>query len=662
MRLTSIPALAAMILPLSPATAPGEEEEDELQPLVVEADRHSVLPEHFAGSATVIDREKIAKSGVRSVADLLATQGGIRLTNTSGNASDSTVHLRGFGENASSRVLVLIDGRPVNRPDMAGVSWLEAPVARLERVEILRGSQSARFGDNAVGGVINLVTRGGSTESTVLEGAGGSDGYTLARISHRSLIDGHGITFDAERNFTDGWRDNAFSELETAALRWDKQLADWIDADLGVSWADERGGFPGPLTKQRYLLDPRQSIYAQSGQAHLYFSEQTRWTADGTLTFGKAGGPTIEVPLSIYQRDLAWNFGPGYHTDNLLNTYTLSPRFGITGDSWSAEAGISLRRDTLELSQFAEIQRRNRTTDASLERDIAGIFAGAEWEPWKYWHLSTSARWEHSSVGADARSYRFPANPALNFARETDESNSAFQAGVRWEGARDVSAWLRYDRLYRLPSTDEIASYQGYPLTVPFNDRLRAETGDNVELGAEWTPGAWTLRVNGFAQWLEGEIAYDYLQNLNVNLADTRRLGLETTLGYQAGIWDAALHFTALQSEFRSGTYEGKEVYLVPNRELTATLGCRPKDWLSLQAEYQYVGDAFEGNDFQNTREKLPSYGVANFLVRYEPKPGLSLYCRINNLFDERYATVKYSGIWYPAAGRQVLIGIRREL
>ncbi|MCW1920940.1 TonB-dependent receptor [Luteolibacter arcticus] len=661
MRRAFLSAIPAVMLPLFPATAPGEEEE-ELPALVVEADRDSVLPEHFAGSATVIEKETIAKSGVRSVADLLATQGGIRLSSTSGNSSGSSVHLRGFGENSSSRVLVLVDGRPVNRPDMASVSWLEVPIARLERVEILRGSQSARFGDNAVGGVINLITRGGSTESTVVEAAAGSDGYTLARLSHRGLIDGNGITFDAERNFTDGWRDNAFSELETAALRWDKQLAPWIGAEFGVSWAEESGGFPGPLTKQRYLLDPRQSIYAQSGQADQYFSDQTRWTADGSLIFGKSDGPSFEIPLSIYQRDLEWNFGPGYHSDNLLNTYTLAPRFEISGESWSAEAGLSFRRDTLELSQFAEIQRVNRTTDASLERDIAGVFAGAEWEPWKSWHFSASARWEHSQVDARSNSFVFPTDPALNFARGSDESNTAFQAGIRWEPSDNISAWLRYDRLYRLPSTDEIASYQGFPLSVPFNDQLHAETGHNVELGAEWTPDAWTLRVNGFAQWLEGEIAYDYLQNINVNLADTRRMGLETTVGYQSGMWDAALHFTALQAEFRNGPYQGKEVYLVPNQEFTATLACRPTDCLTVQAEYQHVGDAFEGNDFQNTREKLPSYGVANLLLRYEPKPGLSLYCRINNLFDERYATVKYSGLWYPAAGRQLLLGIRREL
>src|SRR5690606_507690 len=105
-------------------------------PLVVDAEEEnsdSVLPEHPAGNATVIGPETIAESGARTVADLLVSQGGLRLTSTSGNPADASVHLRGFGENSASRALVLVDGRPINRADMASVSWLEIPLARVER-------------------------------------------------------------------------------------------------------------------------------------------------------------------------------------------------------------------------------------------------------------------------------------------------------------------------------------------------------------------------------------------------------------------------------------------------------------------------------------------------------------------------------------------------
>ena len=652
--------LSIAIFLLSSAFA--AEEPESLSEIIVEADADTVIPSHFAGSSTVIDEKEIAEAGVRSVADLLATKGGIRLSTTSGNTSGAAVHLRGFGENASSRVLVLVDGRPINRPDMGGVSWLEVPVSRLERVEILRGSQTARFGNNAVGGVINLITKDGGKISTVVEGAGGSDGSMLARASHQGTYEGHGISFDLERNFTDGWRDNAASELESAAFRWGKDLAQGAGANFGVSWADEFNGFPGPLSKDRYLLNPRESIYALAGQADQYFNEQRRWSADSSLMLGKGGDLSFELPVSFTRRDQEWNFGPGMHSDNLLETLTVSPRMMAQGEGWSAEAGVQYRHDSLDLDQFSEIARINRTTAAQLSRDVLGLYAAGEWEPWKDWHLHASARWETSEVDASARSFAFPQDPDLNFSHGNEETNQAYQAGLRWEPDDDVSAWLRYDRLYRLPSIDEIASYQGYPLSVPFNDELHAETGHNVELGAEWTPGPWMLRMNGFAQWLEGEIIFDYLQNLNRNLADTRRIGLETAAGYQAGIWDAQVHYTTLAAEFRSGPYEGKQVYLVPKHELSATLACRPIACVMMQAEYQYISDSFEGNDFQNAQEKLPSYGVANLLLRYEPKPGLSIYARVNNLFDEHYATVKYSGVWYPAAGRQFQIGIRREL
>jgi len=232
---------------------------------------------------------------------------------------------------------------------------------------------------------------------------------------------------------------------------------------------------------------------------------------------------------------------------------------------------------------------------------------------------------------------------------------------VRWESGRGLNSWLRYDRLYRLPSTDEIASYQGYPLTVPFNDQLAAETGHQVELGAEYVSGGWNLRLNGFIQWLEGEIAYDYLQNLNLNFADTRRIGAEGEVAYRTARWETVLRYTWLTAEFQDGAYRGNAVYLVPEQEATALLAWRPLEELLLQGEYQFVGSAFEGNDFQNDQPKLPEYGVLNFMVRWEPKPGFSIYGRVNNVLDERYATVKYNGVWYPAAGRQMQVGIRKE-
>lgn len=354
--------------------------------------------------------------------------------------------------------------------------------------------------------------------------------------------------------------------------------------------------------------------------------------------------------------------GPGSHMDNVLETVSLTPVFKYSSGTWSAEAGLSYRQDTLDLDQFAQIQRLDRMSTASLDRWIAGAFTNTNWEPFKGWHVSGALRWECSEIEATNHSFTNPGSPDLNFSRDGRENNWAAQTGLRWEPGGGHSTWLRYDKIYRLPATDEIASYQGYPMTAPFNDRLQAETGHGLELGYEWTSGKWTLGANAFAQWLEGEIIYDYIQNLNVNLANTERYGVELTGGYQTDLWEMNVHYTWLNAQFTSGPYTGREVYLVPHHHVSAVLACHPKKEITVQAEWQATSDSFEGNDLLNNQPKLPSNQVTNLLLRYEPKPGLSIYARVNNLFDERYATVKYDGLWYPAAGRQFQIGIRREL
>ncbi len=635
----------------------------ELTPLLVEATRprDSIVPPYYAGSSTVIDEETITQSGSRSLADVLSNLGGIRIASTSGNPEDGSVSLRGFGENASSRVLILVDGQPVNRPDLAGISLLEIPLQRIASIEILRGSQSARFGDNAVGGVINLITKDAGKPRSSLEVAGGSNDYFLQRFSHDGRYGGNGIALDLERNFTSGWRENSASELTSGALKWDRELVKGSVARLGFSWADIYGGFPGPLSKAEYLADPRQSLYAKSGQGDQYFSQQTRYGANAGLMLGKGEDLSLDLPFTYQRRDLQANLGPGSHTDNLLETFTFAPLVRRVWGSFTAELGGNFRQDTLAVDQFTAITRQQKLAHSELDRQLLGGFASVEWQPIPRLHLNAVARYQHSSVDAAAANFQFPSNPALNFSRANADDDQAYQLGIRYEPTDALALWLRFDQLYRLPSTDEIASYQGFPLTVPFNDQLRAETGQNHELGGEYKTGKWTARANGFLQQLRGEITYDYLKNLNVNFADSERYGGELDLSYQGKHWEVSGHYTALQAQYTSGKYAGNSVYLVPQQEVSATLAIHPLEALTIQAEYHFTAESYEGNDFPNTAEKLPGYGVANLLARYQLTPQASLFVRVNNLLDERYATVKYSGVFYPAAGRTIQCGARIE-
>ena len=117
--------------------------------------------------------------------------------------------MRGFGSTGSANTLILIDGRRINNTDLASPSLNNIFIKDIERIEITQGSFAVLYGDQAVGGVVNIITR----RPTEFE-AGAELGYgsydfqsQLAHVSHR-FENGTGIRASAERKRTDGYRDN----------------------------------------------------------------------------------------------------------------------------------------------------------------------------------------------------------------------------------------------------------------------------------------------------------------------------------------------------------------------------------------------------------------------------------------------------------------------
>jgi outer membrane cobalamin receptor len=208
---------------------------------------------------------------------------------------------------------------------MSGVNLQEIALARVARVEILRGSQTARFGDNAVGGVINIVTHQAQEKpATSTEAGAGSDGWWLGRLNHSVSQHGYQFNLDSEYNHDGGWRDNSMSESSTLAVGLTKRLNDRIELNSALSWAEQNGRFPGPLTTSQYQDDPRQSNY-EGPFADQYGSEQSTLRADVGARIDSGVFGELDLASSWMQRDLSWNMGPGSHADNFLETLTVSP-------------------------------------------------------------------------------------------------------------------------------------------------------------------------------------------------------------------------------------------------------------------------------------------------------------------------------------------------
>jgi iron complex outermembrane receptor protein len=154
----SLPVLAQSSPAVGEVTLFGEEQ------LKVESATKTEIPISRApGAVTVITAKQIQESGMRTVPDLLRLVSGLHVR---WNPMTETLDIRGFGENPfSSRVLILIDGAPLNSGDTGGFPLSPAfdlfPVQAIKRIEVVRGPGSALYGENAFWGVVNIITLSG---------------------------------------------------------------------------------------------------------------------------------------------------------------------------------------------------------------------------------------------------------------------------------------------------------------------------------------------------------------------------------------------------------------------------------------------------------------------------------------------------------------------
>ena len=224
-----------------------------LEKIVVTPIRMEQSDYEATSNVTVIESKEIKSSGARNISAVLGQKTGINVYN---NSSDKTnkVDIRGFADASISNMLVLIDGRKVNSIDLSGTDWLEVPVEAIEKIEVLRGAGSVLYGDNAVGGVINIITK---------KGAGKFSGKIGAMIgSYKTRQDDIEIQgrqkkvsyyFYSKYYDTKGYRVNSSLLTKDVNARVDLNATERLSFGLSAGWHKDDYGMPGGLDDQTEL-------------------------------------------------------------------------------------------------------------------------------------------------------------------------------------------------------------------------------------------------------------------------------------------------------------------------------------------------------------------------------------------------------------------------
>jgi vitamin B12 transporter len=246
-------AVWAMLLPASYGSA--ADENIELKEVVVTATRTEKEQKDVTQSITVITADDIKKSGATTPAEVIERTTGVELYDYGTRGSLNSISIRGA---SYQQILVLLDGRRMNSASDGGFDMSNLPVLinEIDRIEIVRGPSSALYGADAVGGVVNIITKKAAAEETSITGMAGSHGYQALAAAHANKLDKFSYALSAGKEKSDGFRTNSDLDKTVAGAKFGFELsedsslemsADYLEKQLGVPGSEQ---FPSPLARE----------------------------------------------------------------------------------------------------------------------------------------------------------------------------------------------------------------------------------------------------------------------------------------------------------------------------------------------------------------------------------------------------------------------------
>lgn len=647
MKSRSIRRYAGALLCSAPALSAAQQTPaPELDTVTVTAQRVPSDGRTLPVSISVITAEDIAASSARTMQDLLSTQAGIHLVNTTSASDNAIVDLRGFGITGASNTLIMIDGVKQNTNDLSAPSLGVVPLDQVERVEIVRGSGSVQYGGGTTGGVINIITRREFAKEPVTARATATFGsYGLRQYDAAVALNNQKVGVDAymQSLHSDGYREHSGERREGGGG--------------GITFRHDNGSIRlyGNTTTQKLDLPGPRLINPTTGENQ--FESDPRG-AKNKVDFVKTTTTTFGLQVE-QQLGAGTLYADASTREKKLNGLSYDG-FGDTLRNQKLEENLASLRYRLPINGGhsvvfgADAQEAKTTSDQNAYYDFVpskwqsrqhqyGLFAEGQIRATDSTYVTLGARRQYASDKLEVIS---------GSGEESDKGHhlTAWQLGVRQDLPAGFGLYGKVGRSFRLPNADEALSVQS---------PLAPQTSTDKELGVTWASDSSSARLSWFRYDLTNEIQYNPLADgmwgpgtgANTNLDPTRRQGIELE-GHHKLTSSLTLdaNLTWMQAQFRSGTYagvdlSGKTVPLAPKWLANAGVTWRPTDAFLWNVTAQYVGKSRMDNDQANQFDtQLDAYVLFNTKVAYKFTRNIEGAFGINNILDRKYATYGIRG------------------
>lgn len=609
------------------AFAAEDLQEFALDDMVVTATRTESKVVDVPVNTTVISAEKIADRHYLDVADALKDVPGANVLDTGVGAYEKKVVLNG-----DERVLVLVDGKRVNI-DMGTMSRASydlnqmPDVSLIERIEVVKGHGGALYGSDAVGGVINIITKKmDHSYGKVSMGFGShqardakamytiKEGKTGVMVAASKYKQGYHEYKDAKTEANKRWPVASTYENEKVSVKLSQELSETSNLELGYDFSKFEG-------VRSYSTKAKSASFSNKKTNDFYAKYD--WTVND-----KDQG-FIQLYRNKYDY---YNAGDMYETD--------------TG--FEAQQNITLS-DNNRLVVGASYRKAKalNATSYTAEKSInnKAVFVSDQWEFAPSWTLDAGVRYDkHSTAG----------------------SKTTWSAGLNKKFDENSHAYFNWGQVFKAPTLDDLyyysvmewgsSKYENYG-----NPNLKPEKGDT------WTIGYGTkiadktsVNISYFQSKLEDAIDWDttYSNNGSVSIARNvdkqKKNGMELSVGHELNDnWNLEASYTYIRVKNNdNGSGYVRDANYIPNMY---RFGVRYHDDLWNADLFLRGGSGADKSAYVDSK-----YMTLDMSVAYKATKDLSFYAKGYNLFNKAYAEsagVNGGTCIYPAQGRRFIIG-----
>jgi vitamin B12 transporter len=590
------------------------------EPVVVTATRDEIPLEQIGASVTIVPEETFEAQQYRTVEEALRAVPGVDVQRSGSLGKVTTVRIRGAN---AAQIQVLVDGVRVKSTTSGDFDFADLPLDDVQRIEVVRGPQSTIYGADAIGGVINVITRRGRGKPTAwLDFEAGNYETFRERAGVSGELGPWNFSLGASRLDFGGQFDNDEHDLTSANARVGYALPNSGEVALIARASDARRGVPFRTVFPDFSRSREQDDTFVLGSLE--------WTQPWVAWYEHALRlSAIRSALTLRDPESAFEQRSDIETERREVDWLHKFHFG--------------KVDTLTVG--LEYRNEDGTSKGtfSATTDTFSVFAQDELRLFDRLFLTGGVRYDHNSAFGDATTGR----AALSYV-------------VRGSDTRLKASWAEG---FRAPTFNELFFPETFPPCPAFgNPDLRPERSESYDAGVE--QHLWDRRIRLAATYFRNDfdnlIQTTLVDPVNFcfraeNVGRARTQGVETEASV-APIDTLLLALAYTYTDTEDRTTGDPLRRFPPNRwALTATWEALPG--LTLAAELLILSSQFEGSGVPRNEGYTVVNAAASYRVpwRWGPLSEVLLHLKITNLLNEDYAEVR----GFPALGTHVVAGVR---